>query len=396
MTIDIIVIQTPFFVKMRSYRVFRVISGLLLAVAVLAGCSKTGIKPNSTTSTTKTSTGTTTATDTLPSFYSPVGVALDASGNIYVADYGNNMIRKITTGGVVSTFAGSGVEGYINATGALAVFNEPRGLTLDASGNVYVADAGNNRIRKITATGVVTTFAGSDSTGLINGAALTAAFFAPSAVALDASGNVLVADAGNGLIRMVTQAGVVSSRSGAVTGTFNNPTGVAVTTGGNIYVANFLNNTISLIDPTGAISVFAGSGQQGYLDGLGTAAAFYYPNSVALDALNNVYVSDGVNNLIRKITPAGLVSTLAGSGTAGAVDSTGIAASFNGPAGLAVDASGNVYVADSNNNLIRKITPAGKVTTIAGNGKSGAKNGKTQVHTSGPIAVQVSDKRVVN
>ncbi|HEY2584061.1 MAG TPA: NHL repeat-containing protein [Mucilaginibacter sp.] len=322
--------------------------------------------------------------DTLPSFNSPVGIAVDGAGNLYVADYGNNLIRKITGGGLVSTFAGSGMQGSLNGAANVATFNEPTGIAVDVSGNLYVADAGNNRIRKISSAGAVSTLAGVDSTGSVNGPGAGASFFDPLGVAVDGAGNVYVADAGNNMVRMITPAGIVSTlagnsvsvSNGALTNTsFNNPTGVAVDILGNVYVADYLNNIILEVNQAGTVTTLAGKGQTGANNGPDSSATFYYPNSVAVDAANNVYVADGVNNLIRKITPAGMVTTLAGSGIAGAIDSTGTAASFNGPSGLVVDAAGNVYVADTNNNLIRKITSAGVVTTIAGTGKPGAKNG---------------------
>jgi len=194
-----------------------------------------------------------------------------------------------------------------------------------------------------------------------------------------------VADAANSLIRKITTGGIVSIFAGTVdtsttSGTTSqslllNPTGVTVDGTGNVFVAGYLSNTILEVNPAGTINIFAGTGQTGATNGAGSSASFYLPTSVALDAADNVYVADAVNNLIRKITPAGVVSTLAGSGAVGAIDSTGTAASFNGPSGLAVDAAGNVYVADTDNDLIRKITPAGVVSTIAGNGEPGSKNG---------------------
>jgi sugar lactone lactonase YvrE len=320
--------------------------------------------------------------DTMPSFDLPAAVAIDASGNIYVADWGNNLIRKITTAGVVSTYAGSGFAGYTNGTALLASFSEPTGLAIDASGNLFVADAGNNLIRKISANATVTTIAGSDTTGYADGADTAAVFFNPLAVAVDGSDNVYVADAGNDLIRLVNSAGVVSTFAGQVNtaadtaaSPFNNPSGIALGSGGNLFVANYLDNNILQVNSAGVITPYAGTGSVGSSNGPALSASFYYPNSVAVDANNNVYVSDGINNIIRKISANGTVSTFAGSGVAGAIDSTGVYAQFNGPAGLAVDALGNVYVADSNNNEIRKITPAGVVTTVAGSGLQGAKNG---------------------
>lgn len=371
---------------------FNVLLPLLITI-MLAACKKQHIVINHSSG----SNDSTAVVDTLPSFYSPTGVAVDTAGNIYVADYGNNLIRKISPQGIVSTLAGSGTQGQINATGTLASFNQPTGIAVDASGNVYVGDSGNDRVRLITPAGVVTTLAGSDSTGYTDGPGATAAFFHPEGVAVDKSGNVYVADSGNGLVRKVAPNGTVSTFAGNSIGTtaanvFNNPTGVAIDGSGSVFVANFINNNILKITAGGVVNVFAGSGTAGADNGQDTTATFSFPNSVAIDADNNVYVADGVNNLIRKITSNGLVSTFAGSGIAGAVDSTGTNASFNGPSGLAVDATGNVYVADTNNNLIRKITPDGIVTTVAGSGESGAKNGQAVARRNTKI-VSVATKR---
>ena len=380
---------------MKSYPLKQIFALILLIFSIglmVTSCNKKNIIPHN--AVTKTGSDSTAAMDSLPSFYSPSGVAVDATGNIYVADYGNNLIRKITPAGIVSTLAGTGTQGSVNATGILASFSQPTGLTIDPSGSLYIADAGNNEIRLITQAGVVSTFAGSDSTGAVNGATSNALFFSPAGVTLDPSGNLYVADAGNNLIRKIS-GGVVSTFAGngvdtLQVGLFDDPTGVATDATGNVYVANYLNSNILSINQSGTVNIFAGTGTNGATNGPGNAATFYFPNSVAVDASNNIYVSDEINNLIRKITPDGTVSTLAGSGVAGAADSTGTAASFNGPAGLAVDAAGNVYVADSNNNLIRKITPAGVVSTVAGSGLAGAKNGqafarlnKKSIKTSG-------------
>ncbi|WP_219621531.1 NHL repeat-containing protein [Cupriavidus pauculus] len=301
------------------------------------------------------------------SFYFPFGVAVDASGNVYVADQGNNLIRKITPTGVVSTLAGSGSSGSADGTGAAASFSYPYGVAVDASGTVYVADTFNHEIRKITSTGVVSTLAGSGSSGSADGTGTAASFSTPFGVAVDASGNVYVADQGNQLIRKITPTGVVSTLAGSgslgstdgigTAASFNAPSGIAVDASGNVYVVDQGSHAIRKITPTGVVSTLAGSGSSGSADGIGTAASFSSPFGVAVDASANVYVADQGSHAIRKITPAGVVSTLAGSGSGGAADGIGTAASFNLPLGVAVDASGNVYVADTRNHEIRKITP---------------------------------------
>ena len=293
----------------------------------------------------------------------------------------NNTIRKITPAGVVSTLAGlAGSSGSADGTGSAARFCYPYGVAVDGSGNVYVADTDNYTIRKITPAGVVSTLAGlAGSSGSADGTGSAARFDYPYGVAVDGSGNVYVADSGNNTIRKITPAGVVSTlagmagSSGSADGTgsaarFNYPTGVAVDGSGNVYVADTGNNTIRKITPAGVVSTLAGTaGSSGSADGTGSAARFYYPYGVAVDGSGNVYVADNDNYTIRKITPAGVVSTLAGlAGSSGSADGTGSAARFYYPYGVAVDGSGNVYVADTDNDTIRKITPAGVVSTLAG------------------------------
>ena len=299
------------------------------------------------------------------SFRNPYTVALDASGNVYVADRGNNMIRKISPAGVVTTLAGSATAGSADGTGSTASFNNPYGVAVDASGNVYVADGNNNMIRKITPAGMVTSLAGSTTAGSADGTGAAAAFNSPSGIAVDASGNVYVADASNHMIRKITPAGVVTTLAGSPTpgradgtgaaASFYGPTGVAVDAGGNLYVAERYNHTIRKITPAGVVTTLAGSGTTGKADGTGSAASFRNPSALAVDAGGNLYVADSSNSMIRKITPAGMVTTLAGSGTAGRADGAGPAASFRSPLGVAVDTSGDLYVADTSNNMIRKI-----------------------------------------
>jgi sugar lactone lactonase YvrE len=297
----------------------------------------------------------------LAQFNNPVGVAVDAAGNVYVADRNNHRIRKITLAGVVSTLAGS-ILGFADGVGAAAQFNNPAGLAVDAVGNVYVADRNNHRIRKITPAGAVTTLAGSGTAGSADGVGAAAQFNTPYGVAVDAAGNVYVADTSNHQIRKITPTDAVTTLAGSTLGfadgvgaaaQFNNPIGLAVDAAGNVYVADLNNHRIRKITPAGAVTTLAGS-TAGFADGVGAAAQFSGPAGVALDAAGNVYVADASNYRIRKITPTGAVTTLAGS-TGGFADAVGTAAQFGFPVGLAVDAAGNVHVADSGNSRIRKI-----------------------------------------
>ena len=271
---------------------------------------------------------------------------------------------------VVSTLTGGG---------ASAQFNLPSGVAVDASGNVYVADQRNHLIRKITPDGVVSTLAGTGESGSMNGDGITEAQFNyPTGVAVDAEGNVYVADYVNHLIRKVTLEGRVDTlASGSASTRFNYPTGVAVDASDNVYVADTSNHRIRKITAAGVVSTLAGTGESGSMNGDGiTEAQFNYPRGVAVDAEGNLYVTDEYNHLIRKITAAGEVSTLAGTGESGSMNGDGITeARFNSPTGVAVDAEGNVYVADTSNHLIRKITAAGEVSTLAGTGESGSMNG---------------------
>lgn len=285
-----------------------------------------------------------------------------------------------TAPATVSTLAGlARASGSVDGRGAEARFLYPSGVAVDANGNVFVGDAGNNTIRKITPAGVVTTLAGlAGQKGSADGAGTAARFSAPYGVAVDASGNVYVADMNNHTIRVVTPAGAATTiagspgLSGTANGTggaarFNGPTGVALDAAGNLYVADTGNSAIRLVGPGGAVSTFAGlPGQGGSADGLVGSARFAFPTGVAVDASGNVYVGDTNNGTIRRIS-LGVVSTLAGTaGQIGSADGAGVAARFWAPSGLAVDRSGNVFVADMDNFTIRKVTPAGAVSTLAG------------------------------
>lgn len=325
-------------------------------------------------------------------FYDPVGVAVDGSGNVYVSDSANHAIRKITAAGVVTTFAGTAsfVGGSTDGTGAAASFGFLGGLALDGAGNLYVADKGNRVIRKITPAAVVTTLAGAvNMGGSKDGAGTSATFLYPWGMAVDGNGNVYVGDTDNDTIRKITSGGVVSTFAGTAESVgsadgagaaarFNAPAAVATDHNGNVYVVDTGNHAIRKITPAGVVSTFAGKAAMGgAVDGAGTQASFKVPKGIAVDSTGNFYVADSANNTIRKITPAGVVSTLAGTtGTVSASkDGTGAAAAFFTPQGMATDLSGNVYVAETGSNLIRKISPGGVVTTLAGNSAGGSANG---------------------
>jgi prepilin-type N-terminal cleavage/methylation domain-containing protein len=266
----------------------------------------------------------------------------------------------------VSTFAGSGTQGYLDGTGTGAQFNTLRGIAIDSAGNVYVADTNNQRIRKISPSGVVTTLAGSGTAGYLDGTGTAAQFRSSFGIAVDSAGNVYVGDWGNHRIRKISPSGVVTTLAGSGTagyldgtGTaaqFNQPSGIAIDSTGVVYVADCENHRIRKVTSSGVVTTFAGSGIAGYLDGTGTAAQFDNPCGVAIDTTTDtIYVADGLNNRIRKITPSGVVTTLAGTGVAGFVDGTGTVAQFSFPIGMTFDNAGNLYVADTSNYRIRKI-----------------------------------------
>lgn len=358
-------------------------------------------------------------------FDGPNGLVFDSQGNLFVADSNNETIRKITPQGVVSTFAGMvGQGGWVDGAGTAAQFNGPWALAIDASDNLYVADNYNSAIRKITPAGVVSTLAGSpysdqskdgtgeaaqfgqvlsiasgpdgniyaaDSTyytvlkitpagvvttiagkpgvwGHTDGTGSAATFGVSWAIATDANNNVYLCD---GLIRKISPAGVVTTIPLTVVPSWyanglDMVTGMVVDNAGNMFVADTSYSQLAEVTPAGVVSVIAGS-NAGYVDGTGMAAEFDQPGGLTRNVNGNFYLGDTSNNSIRKVTPSGVVTTVAGMGSsAGFGDGTGSAAYFDRPSGVATDPSGNVYVVDAYNNSIRKVTPGGVVTTFAG------------------------------
>lgn len=279
----------------------------------------------------------------------PSGITRDAAGNLFVCDRDNHRIIKITPGGAATVFAG-GTMGFTNGTGTAAQFNQPYAITIDAAGNLYVGDRINNAIRKITPAGVVSTLAGNGTAGSADGTGSVARFNEPIGITVDASGNVYVADYINSLLRKVTPAGVVTTLA-PITNIF----GVSVDAAGNIYCAQYGQHIVSKYSAAGAYSVIAGTTTSGTADGTGTAARFNFPAGITVDGSGNLYVTETINHRIRKITPAGVVTTIAGS-TAGYADGIGTAGLFNTPIAISGDfANSLAYVADFANNKIRTV-----------------------------------------
>lgn len=302
-------------------------------------------------------------------FRQPISMVFDSSGNMYVSDHSNHCIRKITPDGIVTRFAGSGTPTWVDGTGAGASFKHPVGLAIDSANHIYVADQSNHCIRKITPGGVVSTIAGtggiSDFSG-DGGPATSAKLHNPAGVAVDTAGNVYITDQANHRIRKVSGE-IITTFAGSGTGTFANgtgigasfssPSGITIDSSGNLYIGDQWNHSIRKITtPGGVVSTIAGTNTAGYVDGTGAAARFRQPYGLVLDSNRNIYVGDFANNRIRKITQAGVVTTIAGSGMGGFINGLGSAASFNGPYGIAMDNTGSLYVAEWNNHSIRKLT----------------------------------------
>ena len=318
-----------------------------------------------------TSPGTADGVGAAAQFSGPCAMAVDAQGTLYVVDRSTHRIRTVNSAGVVRTLAGGGsgvgINGgsYADGQGADARFNYPQGIAVDAQGMVYVADTFNNRIRKITPTGTVSTLAGSGEKGFADGPSSTAQFSAPFGVAVDAQGMVYVADYGNERIRKISPTGIVSTLAGSGTtghadgagseAQFHYPYDLAVDGEGTLYVTDHFAQYIRKVTATGVVSTLAGTGQEGFQDGPG--AQFNYPRGIDVDAQGTVYVADTFNNRIRNITPKGVVGTLAGTGEAGSIDGHSYEATFDSPEGIAVGARGEVYVTDWGTNRIRVITP---------------------------------------
>ncbi len=323
-------------------------------------------------------------------FTGPRAVAVDGAGTVYVADTQSSTVRRITPSGSVSTLAGSpGEHGFADGTRGGARFAFPRGLAVDVNGNVYVADALNHSIRRISPSGVVRTLAGTGSPGSDDGRASAATFRFPSGVAVDGNGVVYVADTGNHTIRVISTSGSVSTLAGVPgemgfadgnlrTARFHAPEGIAVDTGGGVYVADTGNATVRVISAAEQVTTLAGAaGLPGLVDGTGTSARFANPASIAVATDGRVYVGDG--SAIREIGVNGAVATLAGrTDAAGLADGSGSDARFSVRLGLAVGSGGDVYVADTYNDLVRRVGLSGSVQSFAGDANAASWEGPVE------------------
>jgi uncharacterized protein (TIGR03437 family) len=328
----------------------------------------------------------------------PRGVAVDSAGNLYIADTGNGFIRKVSNG-VITTVAGSGGPGFSgdNGPATSALLYLPEGVAVDSAGTLYIADSANQRIRKVS-NGVITTVAGNGTLGFSgdNGPATSAELNFPSGIAVDSAGNLYIPEPYNSRIRKVSN-GVITSVVGnslngdsgpASSGELSYPEGVAMDATGNLYIAEVGNNRIRKIS-NGVITTVAGNGTQGFSgdNGPATSAQLANPVGVAVDSAGSVYIADRNNHRIRKVS-GGVITTVAGNGTQGFSGDSGPATSaeLNYPGGVAVDATGSLYIADVGNSRIRKVS-GGAITTVAGNGAPGLGGGDNGPATSAPLSL---------
>jgi uncharacterized protein (TIGR03437 family) len=400
-----LILETFKVIRFRSCR-----AGLLLATAFAAVCASPlargqttgGYTISTVAGTPGSGTGYTGdgAAATTAQFNGLFAIAVDSSGNLYICDQFNQRVRKVS-GGTINTFAGDGTAGFFGDKGAAtsAEVNLPSGVAVDSSGNLYIADRNNNVIRQVNTSGTITTVAGDNGSGAgysgDNAAATSAQLNLPTAVTLDSAGNMYIADTVNNRIRKVTaSSGFITTLAGsdlkgyqgdngaATSALLNTPVGVAVDAAGNVYFSDSGNNVVRKITPNNVITTVAGTGIGGFSGDGGAAvnAQLHFPKGIALDAAGNLYIADYTNQRIRKVSANGIIQTVAGTGGIGNYGDGGPAtqALLNFPCGVAVDKSGNVYIADTQNYLVRKLTPvapsilSGGVVTASAFGAFGA------------------------
>jgi sugar lactone lactonase YvrE len=316
----------------------------------------------------------------------PQALAVDAAGNVYIDDWAWCNVREVGTNGTIKTVAGQGPN-YPgdNGPATSAGLTYPSGVAVDPSGNLYIAEQYGYRLRIVT-NGVITTFAGNGSNYFgDNGPATAAGVLAPQGTALDSAGNLYIADTSNNVVRKVTRLGVITTVAGngtygyagddgpATNAQFRSPTAVAFDSSGNLYIADGHNARIRVVTPGGAISTYAGTGSCCYSgdNGQATSAQLNWPTAIAFDQIGNLYIADGGNHTVRKVTPAGLITLVAGIGNSYGYNGDNIlatSAQLNTPQGVAVDFSGNVYIGDSNNQRVRMVNTQGIISTFAGSG----------------------------
>ncbi len=323
--------------------------------------------------------------------FNPTGVAIDAGGNVYIADQFHHRVRKVDPTGAITTVAGTGIAGFSGDGGPAgsAALNNPAAVAVDGHGNLYIADRDNDRIRKVDAAGVISSFAGDGNRGFggDGGPATGASLYAPAGVALDAAGNLYIADSFNQRVRKVDIAGTISTYAGqgeggfggdggpATAATLSLPMGVAADALGNLYIAEDGNSRVRKVDSSGVITTYAGTGTEGFGGdgGPATSASLNQPRSVAVGAAGELYIADWWNSRVRKVDLAGVITTYAGTSWPGFAGDGGLAAqaALDHAGGVAVDAGGNLYIADERNQRIRKVDAAGAIDTFAGNGTRG-------------------------
>ena len=303
----------------------------------------------------------------------PSAVAVDASGNFYIADRDNHRIRRVDAGGTITTVAGTGERGFGGDGGPApaARLNGPTGVAVDASGNLYIADRDNHRIRRVDASGAITTVAGTGERGDwgYGVPAIAARLKGPTGVAVDNTGNLYIADRDNHRIRRVDGSGIITT----IAWELRYPEGVAVDYTGNLYIADTWNHRIRRVDASGTITTVAGTGEEGYRGNGGAAveAKLKVPTGVAVDSSGNLYIADSGNGRVRRVDTSGIITSFAGTGEWGHGGDGGpaVEAQLARPTGVAVDNTGNLYIADRGNDRVRRVNASGTITTIAGTGE---------------------------